>query len=540
MAGLAFAAPAAGYAAPPSVDAADPALIEEDARDARSEQRVREAAPVAATVAPSDAEFSRPVQVGAILIEGTTELPPSRFAHVIAPYAGRLLGANELQALSSKVADEARAAGYGLATAWIPQQKISNGVLRVVVDEGRIDAIDATGPAAAMVTPMLAVLANGRPVKTATLERQLLLAGDLPGVDIGRTRLSRDERGNVLVVETEQDRIEARAYADNWGTSTVGPVRTRFYSDFNGIAGPDQLSLSAIVTPFEPSEFGLIGAGYERQVGTRGTEIELRGYAATTTPGGVLEGRDIEGDSIEGELGISHPLLRSRARSLWIDGALRLSRVRQSREDVRTREDVLATISAGVSGFLRGDEYRLRGRVTATQGVDAFGATDPDDPLASRDDASGRFTKLELWLEYRRYFGKRFSLQLQSEAQVASRPLLSSEETGLGGRNFLRGYDYREYSGDKGIAGSAELRFDLEKLPKPVSDVQLYTYVDGGSVGNYHGGRGGGSLASAGGGARIWFGRTVELGLELGVPLSDSDFRSDKDPRFSFTLASYF
>src|SRR3546814_16010917 len=98
---------------------------------------------------------------------------------------------------------------------------------------------------------------------------------------------------------------------------------------------------------------------------------------------------------------------------------------------------------------------------------------------------------------------------------------------GLGGRNFLRSFDYREASGDKGIAGSAELRFDLEKLPAPIETAQLYGYVDAGSVGNYGDGRGGATLASAGGGVRMDL-DDISIGLELGFPLTDSPF-SDGD-----------
>jgi hemolysin activation/secretion protein len=175
------------------------------------------------------------------------------------------------------------------------------------------------------------------------------------------------------------------------------------------------------------------------------------------------------------------------------------------------------------------------------QGLDALGATHEGDPLASRIDASARFSKVEFWGEYEHGFGRGFSVVAQMEAQAANRPLLSSEEMGLGGRYFGRAWDYREFSGDKGIAGALELRFDLKNLPSPATSGQLYTYVDGGSVGNYEGGFGGGSLASAGAGIRLWLNGSIEAALEAGFPLSDgSDPAADRDPRLSFTLGTRF
>jgi len=126
------------------------------------------------------------------------------------------------------------------------------------------------------------------------------------------------------------------------------------------------------------------------------------------------------------------------------------------------------------------------------------------------------------------------------EGQLASRPLLASEEMGLGGRSFLRGYDYREVSGDRGAAASAELRYDLGALPRGVRRVQLYAYGDAGEVSNSGSGIGGGSLASAGGGVRIWLRNRLEASAELGIPLSRSPFHADPKPRVSFTIGYAF
>ena len=112
---------------------------------------------------------------------------------------------------------------------------------------------------------------------------------------------------------------------------------------------------------------------------------------------------------------------------------------------------------------------------------------------------------------------------------------------GLGVRQVLRAFDYWEVSGDEGVAASAELRYDLESgLPSPLRRLQLYLYADAGRATNLRGGFGGGSLASAGGGARAWFSHGLEAGLELGVPLTDSPYDPNPDPRFSFSLASRF
>jgi len=536
-----------GVAAQPSraaqtpVDQADPSVIEQELRQderarGKAKPRVRIAVPEA-----GEAEISDEVLAGAVRIEGATALPPSAFARAIEPFVGRTLTPDDLQALATAVADVARGAGFGLATAWIPEQRISNGILTVRIDEGRIDALRLEGNAA-NVRPVLAGLVGRGPIRTAELERQLLVAGDISGVRIGKVRLERRGGTSILIVQAAIDRIQIRAGLDNWGSSTVGPVRARAAIDFNGLlGGDDQLTLGAVFTPLEPSEFALGRVRYTKPFGAGGTEFGVGGYVARSEPGGALRGRRITGRSAEGEAFIRHPFVRSRAGSVWGGLDFRVRDSSQSQAGIEVRDDRLAIVGANVFGARRLDEGRVRGRLAVSQGLDVLDATRAGDPMASRDDADGVFTKIEAWGEWEREIASRVSFAVAAEGQVANGPLLSSEEMGLGGRSFGRAWDYREFSGDRGVAGSAELRFDLNQLPKPVSWVQLYAYADAGTVSNYQSGNGGGSLASAGGGIRAWLGNKLDVGVEVGVPLTDgADPDDGRNPRFSFTLNARF
>lgn len=523
------------------VDKADPSLIEEELRQ---DERARPTRNPAVTIARPQAgttDVGETVLAGAIRIQGATLLPPSAFARTIESYVGRPLTPADLQALASDVADVARAAGFGLATAWVPQQRIVNGVLTVVLDEGRIDEIEIQGNAG-IVGSALAPLASGRPIRTAELERQLLLAGDIAGVRVRSARLTRRGGRSILVVAAVQKRVETRAYLDNWGSSTIGPIRARLTVDFNGLfAGDDQLTVAGVLTPAQPSEFALVRAAYTVPVGTGGTEASFGGYFANSQPGGVLSGRDIAGRSVEVEASIRHPFVRSRAGSVLGGIDFRVRDSSQTLDDLKVRDDRLAIIAANLFAVQQLPSGRMRSRLAVSQGIDAFGATRRGDPFASRSDASGTFTKLEAWGELEQRFGRQFSINLQAEGQIADGPLLSSEEIGLGGRSFGRAWDYREFSGDRGIAGSIELRFDIETLPRPIWMVQLYTYGDVGKVSNDRGGFGGGSLASAGGGARLWLRNGIEASLEAAFPLTDgSDPSAGRNPRISFSIGARF
>src|SRR6185369_6348857 len=119
--------------------------------------------------------------------------------------------------------------------------------------EGRIDVIEAEGPGHEEVERRLAPLATGRPIRTAELERLLLLVGDVPGLSLGRPRIVRRNGRNVLVVSTGFDRVQGRAVIDNAGSATAGPVRARVAVDANSVlTSGDRLSVGAMVTPLQP------------------------------------------------------------------------------------------------------------------------------------------------------------------------------------------------------------------------------------------------------------------------------------------------
>lgn len=116
--------------------------------------------------------------------------------------------------------------------------------------------------------------------------------------------------------------------------------------------------------------------------------------------------------------------------------------------------------------------------------------------------------------------GGPLSLELTGVAQVASRPLLATAEMSLGGPAIGRAYDYSERTGDQGIAGSAELQFDLRRYARTsATQFQAYAFADGGTVTNLRGGVGGGNLASTGAGLRVAVGR-LGAAVELAVPLT--------------------
>lgn len=531
-----------GVMAQSGTDRADPSLIRQQVDEPRpAPAQAHAPVPIQAPAGAAPVAAVGTVLVGAVHVEGAVALPASAFSPAIEPFLGRQLSPADLGALANAVANVARQAGYGLATAQVPQQVIQNGILRVIVDEGRIDGVEASGNGADAVRPLLQRLVNGRPVRTADLERQLLLAADVAGVTTDGARIDRSGDRNILRLNARQHRVAMRAGLDNWGSGPIGPLRARLDVDVNGaLFSRDQLSLGGLITPANPSEFQFVRGGWSVPVSHDGTQISISSYYGHSRPGASLRSRDLGGDTVGATFSVSHPLVRTRNGSLWAHGDAWMLDSDLDEQGIRIRRDRLRSVTAGLNGLSRLGAGWLVADVSVTQGLTGLGATVPNDPLASRPDAGGAYTKLAFSAQYNTALGHRFSLALATQGQLASRPLLSAEQYGLGGRTFLRGYDYWEAAGDRGAAASAELRYDLGKVVPQARRVQVYAYADAGSVHNLRGGTGDGTLASAGGGLRLTLKKGADASIELGVPLRDSPYTTHPKPRVSFTLTVPF
>jgi hemolysin activation/secretion protein len=141
-----------------------------------------------------------------------------------------------------------------------------------------------------------------------------------------------------------------------------------------------------------------------------------------------------------------------------------------------------------------------------------------------------------------------FSLEVAFSGQLSADALLASEEFGIGGPNFGRGYDPSEITGDSGAAGRFELQFNDTLAWAVIEDYQLYGFYDVGKVWNRDIQAGGGedktaTLASTGIGARFNGPYDLSGNLEVAFPMTRDVLAQGQDgdnPRLYFGLNKRF
>ena len=201
-------------------------------------------------------------------------------------------------------------------------------------------------------------------------------------------------------------------------------------------------------------------------VGTDGARIGASGYYSEVRPGDYrrLFSDNIKTESFE--IRGSIVPLQSQKSSLTLTAAAGFTNA--------TENDVFGPIYADrIRTASLTSDYRLQDSFGGTnyltvnfrQGLDILGASHRDDDYLSRDGASGKFSALNFWFTRYQTLTDAWSLKLAAAGQTASGPLFTSQQFYLGGIAFGRGYGSAEISGDNGLAGSAELRFDQKTEP---------------------------------------------------------------------------
>jgi hemolysin activation/secretion protein len=214
--------------------------------------------------------------------------------------------------------------------------------------------------------------------------------------------------------------------------------------------------------------------------------------------------------------------LQSQRATLTLTAAAGLSNVSESDVFGPIYNDRIRTVSL-TSDYRLQDNFGGNNFATLSwrQGFDILGASRLGDDLLSRDGASGNFSVLGLWLTRYQTLSDAWSVKVATAGQIASGPLFASQQFYLGGAAFGRGYGSAEVSGDNGIAGSFELRFDQKLNFRYLSGYQLYGFFDAGAVWNDGFGIGDGlALTSAGGGVRFVLSDDLRADIGVAFPLS--------------------
>ena len=507
------------------------------------------------------------MQVSAFVLEGVTERPefaiePREIDELVESLRRKYpqgMGIAQLREVTRAVTLYYRERGFFLARAYIPEQSVKDGVVRVRVLEGVL----------ADVQPQNNVLYSsdllqrpfdeltGEPVHTDSIEREMLRVNRYPGYGgSGVFRPGEAPGTTTLLLDTRyEDAFSAAVWFDNHGTELTG--ENRLFGEIvvnNALDVGEQFRLLGLQT-LDPSNSTFFSLDYQQPVFSPRYTLYAGLSNNTFSVGDVFKQLDIEGESTTYRAAVSRSFILSRARSL--DAGLDLARKSASSTQAGTDigdDELLVLTANGEFQFVDAD-FRSSNLIRAAlrAGIpEALGAMDESgDPDSSRTSGSGEraggdFTKLTLNFSRiqalpQKPFFRNQSVLMRVDFQHSDDLLTSLERMPLGGPNSVRAYPPSEFLADTGTFLSLEW-IASSVIDDPASfwrGLQLsgfLDYADGELNDPLTNEKGSIHLAGFGGGARLNPWRRLDVKLELATAIGDPEPSDDSSFQFNFGL----
>ncbi|WP_324263055.1 ShlB/FhaC/HecB family hemolysin secretion/activation protein [Altererythrobacter sp. H2] len=504
---------------------------------------------------------------------GLDRVPGLSLADSYAGYLGRELPLAALCDIRAKASTALQQQGY-LATVEIPEQNLSDGVADFQVVFGRLTALRVrgeAGPSERLVASYLEQLTDEPVFNTRDAERYLLLADDLPGVDV-RLSLRPAAGGAPGDLTGEIAVIRRRGSLDlniqNYGSRAIGRFGGLLRGEIYDITGMGDRTTMALFSTLEFEEQHTVQLGHDFRVGKEGLRFAGAVTYSVTNPDIGLPGFDVKSETLLASIQASYPLRRSRTASVaadfgfdYVDQDVDVNRILLTRDRVRTLFARVAGEFTDAASVSRVDGYsayeprkRFRFALEGRHGIDIFGAS-PDcrvnplgcivggqaPPSRIEADSTPFLVRAEVGAEFRPT--PDWTVALAAETQWSDDALPAFEEFAAGTYSIGRGYNPGAVLGDSGIGLSAEIRYGSlapKSANKPV--IQPYVFTDMAWAWNEDPSRKGlnpDRLWSAGGGIRAVLGSKLQGDFSVAVPLKRPDFATSRgDVRLLFSLTA--
>jgi hemolysin activation/secretion protein len=473
----------------------------------------------------------RPIKIEKIEVSGNT-LFKTEIERLTEKFQGKAVTLSELHELRSSISKLYVDKGYVNSGAYLPPQKIQNGVVKIEVLEGGIETIEVTGNkhlSDRYITSRLKSLPT--PIKTEQLLERLQLLRLDPLIENISAELSSGLTPGMsrLDIEVkEADNFTLSSSLDNHKSPSIGSNSRNI-----GIAHANLLGFGDRARLNYTNTEGSNGLdfGYAFPINAKNGQISLAyGFNSNDIVENPFTPLDIETKSNYYELSLRQPIIIKPSQEL----ALGMSFSRQHSETslldlpfpLSTGADESGNTTISALRFFqeftqRSDKSVFALRSQFSVGVDLFDAT------TNNNAPDSKFFAWRGQSQWARQLDDDFVFLVRGDIQLADN-LVPLEQFRLGGATSVRGYRRDSSLSDRGLFASAELRVPVLRIDKLDGVVQLVPFFDLGFP--WQGENTGveiDSLASLGMGLNFNAGDKFNARLDYGIPLTDTKADGD-------------
>lgn len=421
-----------------------------------------------------------PISVGptfvlrGVRIEGNTVIGDETLQAVVAKYLNRAVSTSELQELRRELTMVYVDAGYINSGAVLPDQRVEEGIVRIQIVEGKLSAIEVQGNRhlhASYFTDRIE-LSSGPPLNVNELRERMQIMLEDPRVDrINSTLEPGDRPGeSKLDVDVKEGPLASMQLTlDDYRAPSVGDIQGGVHLQLQNLS---PLAERVLFDYWRTEGLWDFATRIEIPVTARDTMVfggvEFSDAEVVEEPGSEL---DVESDSEEFELGVSHPFYRRVGQSFTASLAINprksetylLGRPFSFSPGVQDGVSKVSPLRLGLNWLDRDRVQVVALRSIFSYGLPIFDATENPGDLPD-----GRYFS---WLGQaqwvRRWTEGGLNTVLRADVQLTPDSLLPLEKFTVGGPLSVRGYRTNQMVRDNGYAASAEVRIPIFKLPVP-------------------------------------------------------------------------
>jgi hemolysin activation/secretion protein len=408
---------------------------------------------------------------------------------------GKSLTFDQMQLAADRIKDFYNAKGFFLAQAIIPKQEIKDGVLIILINEGKLDSKEPykINKKDLRISEQRVKAYMDDALKDnflkESVERGLLNINDNPGVRTSLTLEPGIDPGSTKMIldVNEGPLVQGSVSVDNYGNRYTGDLRATASVDFNNPSGiGDQIGI--LGTKAIEGDLELKKIFYNFPIRTDGLRAGAFYSVVDFKIGKELKTNPIStGKAENANLNLKYPIYRSTAESLLTNFNYDKKYLYNTNAGSVTSDKELDNYTLGFT-YQKIDQFIGGGYTQAsinfTRGdldLSKVPSSLSGDQGNSGYKTNGSFNKQNIQLSRIQQLPEKFTLNFVGDAQFASKNLDTSEKMSLGGPSGVRAYPTGEASGDEGYRYSLDLRYSLGNFPY-FGDITPLIFYDYGRI----------------------------------------------------------
>ncbi len=484
-----------------------------------------------------------------ITFSGNTVISDQKIQNLIDPYLNRPLNELDLATLKFDIKNIFFQEGYILVKVVTPPQDVTDGSLEIFIYEARIGDLyikenDVLNP---YVANALAERINkGDVFQESNTESMVNDINDLKNIQATLNLQPGKEFGTSDLYLTLDETYENKQSfsVDNYGSELTGTGVATAHLEYSNLFNFGETFSSDF--RYSDQDLMSIAVGVDTPIGYRNLMLELDYLYSENDIGDRLAALDASGESNVFNAAISSTVVNGLKSKAVVRVGIEAREHKSFLVNTVDTKDDIRQLYVGGSYLHRADNAVFYTAATLKRGIDAFGASQKGDTLASRTAGNPEALIFRpVFVSNIRTSSSTFEplngiLKLSATGQFASDTLLSSDLFVIGGYGSVRGFEPAQETGESGLQFSVEYQYPA--LQNEHFSLSVGPFFDGGTVSNrVSGSSADNTLYSTGVGAEISglsnYIEDAKVRLDWATPVGDYASPEVEGSTFYFRLS---